>query len=563
MIGNPIIGKELVTVLRSRGALALSLCFVVALSLLALFMWPEAGINPLAQLYSRLFFSVLLSGQLVMLALFSPPFAATSITAERETNTWELLYYSLLRPDHILVGKLFGAVAFLLILVLLSLPVGGTCFLLGGVSVREMFLAYLVLVAAGLSFGLIGLTCSALFRTSFGALVATYVSLLVLCGGVHMPMLLVPNLPGAYPALDAVRCLSPFYALVSIPQDALANAARVQTASGTAAQTYFIGTALLCAALTAVLIVRIAMRPNPRPRKRVTVVDEKTPLAVRMMRRVFFIIDPRRRRGSIGDWVNPVFVQDLRARTAGIGNLLRAAFACLIVSILLVIVVAGNWGTSDTDTIRLIAIAFQIGLIALIGPSLTMGAISSEVEGRTYDLLRMTPLRPWTIFIGKFGAAAVLSLMLVLSAIPVFLAVRFIEQVNEPNILKAFFAEPASLLAMLTVTCVTILFALASGLFFSSVCRTTARAGAWAYGLMALVTTGSLIGLVVRERLSDGAARFILAFNPVVTAVGAVSDRQFTEFGHWQRNVWALGSLSLLLIIATIYRLHRSAGAED
>ena len=168
MIGNPIVGKELVTVLRSRGAFVLAVMFVTVLSLLALSIWPSSEMSiQRAALHARLFLAMIFSGQLVMLALFAPPFAATGITAERESHTWETLYYSLLRPDQILIGKLVGAIAFLLILMLLSLPTGAVCILLGGVTLREFFLSYLVLMMAGLSFGLIGLTTSAYVRSSY------------------------------------------------------------------------------------------------------------------------------------------------------------------------------------------------------------------------------------------------------------------------------------------------------------------------------------------------------------------------------------------------------------
>ena len=75
-----------------------------------------------------------------------------------------------------------------------------------------------------------------------------------------------------------------------------------------------------------------------------------------------------------------------------------------------------------------------------------------------------------------------------------------------------------------------------------------------------LVTVGSLVGLVLRERLSDGLAQLILAFNPIVTAVGCVSAEQFSEFGVWHRNVFALGALSLVLIVGAVVRLHRTVG---
>lgn len=561
MIGNPIISKELITILRSRTAAALTVCFVVALSLLAFSMWPESGINPAGALYSRLFFAVLLVGQLVMLALFSAPLAATSITIEREENTWEALYYSMLRADQILVGKLAGALAFLLSLVLLSLPVAASCFLLGGVSAREMLMAYLVLAVAGVSFGLIGLACSSFFRTSFSALIGTYAGLMLLCGATQVPMLLLPEWQGGQAAMHSIRCFSPFTALLAITQ----NACRTMGPNGSEAAVvrYFVGSAALCGVLAVVLLLRMSMRPSSRPKKRVRAVDKTTPLMVRAARRIFFIIDPRRRHRSIGSWVNPVLILDLRTRTAGIGNLLRAGFACLIFSIGLVIMVSGTWGATSPDTIRMIALSFQMGLIALIGPTLTIGAVASEIEGHTFDMLRMTPMRPWTIFWGKFMAAGILSITLLIASVPVFMAVRYIEQVNENDLLRALFAQPESLMAMFAVTCVSIIFALSAGLFFSSVCRTTARAGAWTYGLMALVNIGTLLGLILRDRLGEGLAGFILAFNPTVTVIGAVSERRFAEFGRWQNNALALGILSALLIAGCVIQLRRSIEPEN
>ena len=551
MIGNPIVTKELVSVLRARGALILALVSVGALSALALAMWPASGVNPAGSLYSRLFLTVILCGQLIMLALFTPPFSSTSITHEREENTWEMLHFSLLRSDHILIGKLIGAVAFLLILVVFSLPVGGSCFLLGGVSPKEMFLSYLVLVTAGVTFGLIGLTCSSLLPSSFLSLVVTYIILLVLCGGVHMPILLLPNLGDAQPLLHSIRCLSPFSALVAIGWDAF-RAMGADASAGAVAR-YFVYSGVLCGTLIAILLVRIAMRPEPIIARRREVVDKSSPVSVRILRRIMFVIDPRRRRRSIPLWMNPVLMLDLRTRAAGISNLVRACFGCLIFAIGLVLVVCGTWGTADADLVRLIALAFQVGLIALIGPSLTIAAVAGEVESKTWDSLRMTPMRPWTIFFGKFIGATALSSMLVVASVPVFVAILYIQEAIQIRLLVAMFA----------VTFSMILFTLSSGLFFSTMCRTTARAAAWAYGLMALVTVGSLLGVVLRERLSDAAARIILAFNPIVTVVGEVSVEKFAEFGRWQNNAWALGSISVVLIIGTLIRLHRLAGPVE
>ncbi len=547
MISNPIISKELVSVLRSRTALALALVSVGVLSLLALAMWPAAGVNPIGTLYSRLFLTVILCGQLAVLGLFTPPFSATAITYERESNTWETLYYTLLRPDQILVGKLVGAVAFLLLLVALSLPVSATCFILGGVSPKEIWLAYLVLIMSGITFGLVGLTSSALLGSSLRALIVTYLSLLVLCGGAHMPIVLLPEWRDAQPVLHAIRCLSPFTAVVAITRDAFRSIG--PGASAAAVVRYFAYSGILCSAMILTLLARIAMRPGPKIAKRKAAVDDAS-LGIRVLRRFIFVLDPRRRRRSMPLWINPILLLDLRTRAAGLSNLIRACFACFIFAIGLVILVAGTYGATRPDVIRLIALSFQMGLILLLGPSLTIASIAGEVEGHTFDSLRMTPLHSWTIFFGKFAGAVMLSFMLVVSSVPVFFAILFIQEAIELRFL----------VPMLTVTGVTLFFCLATGLFFSSMCRTTARAGAWAYGLMALVTVVSLLGLVLQDRVSETMAKFILAFNPIVTVVGAVAVEQLVKFGRWQNNVWALGTISVVLFIATIYRLRHVAG---
>ena len=542
MIANPIIAKELVTTLRSRAAMILALVSIGLVSLLALGMWPAAGVNATGPLYARLFMTIIFAGQLVVLALFTPPFAATSITYERESNTWELLYYSMLRPDQILVGKLCGAVAFLILLVAFSLPAAAASFILGGVSPREMFLAYAVLLTAGVTFGLIGLTCSALLSSSFVALVVTCLVLLALCGGVHLPIVLLPEWIEGHDMLHAVRCLSPFSALLAVTKDAFR--AMGPDASAGVVRRYFAYSGLLCGVMVLVLLARIAMRPQPKIARRTSVVDEAS-LGVRVLRGVLFVLDPRRRRKSIPLWLNPILVLDLRTRAAGLSNLVRACFACLIFSIAIVMWVSGTYGATTPDVIRLIALAFQMGLIGLIGPSLTIAAIAGEIESRTFDGLRMTPLRAWTVFFGKFVGSAMLSLMLIVSSMPVFFAVLYIQGTMEWR-----YVTP-----MVAVTVVSVAFTLASGLFFSSVCRTTARAGACAYGLVAVVMVGTLLGLALGDRLSNTTVRAMLAFNPIVTVVGAVAVEQFAEFGRWQRNVWALGVTSAALTVATMARL--------
>src|SRR5262249_59403794 len=53
-----------------------------------------------------------------------------------------------------------------------------------------------------------------------------------------------------------------------------------------------------------------------RPRPQGTVTEERGPVA-RLLRRIFFVIDPQRRSGVIGRFVNPGLVQGFRSRRFG------------------------------------------------------------------------------------------------------------------------------------------------------------------------------------------------------------------------------------------------------
>ena len=81
----------------------------------------------------------------------------------------------------ILVGKLLTAsLTYLVLLILSSLPLMILCFLLGGLLLSEIARAYLVLILAAGTFGLISVACSSFFRRTSSALVVSYLIVLPL-----------------------------------------------------------------------------------------------------------------------------------------------------------------------------------------------------------------------------------------------------------------------------------------------------------------------------------------------------------------------------------------------
>src|SRR5271163_1720904 len=166
---NPVLTRELLVTLRSPRSFVLQLLYVCALGALVYFYWPagEEGARQVSPGVARALYDIFFLGQFFLVALMAPTFAAGSITGEKERKTYEMLLASPLRPSSILVGKLLSSLTYLVILIISSLPLVIICFLLGGILLSEIARAYLILILAAGTFGLLSLACSSYFsRTS-------------------------------------------------------------------------------------------------------------------------------------------------------------------------------------------------------------------------------------------------------------------------------------------------------------------------------------------------------------------------------------------------------------
>jgi len=77
---------------------------------------------------------------------------------------------------------------------------------------------------------------------------------------------------------------------------------------------------------------------------------------------------------------------------------------------------AANYG----ETLFLYLVIFQMILLAFITPGLTAGAISSERERQTIDLLFVTRIPPFSILWGKLLASMSFVVLLLLLSVPIF-----------------------------------------------------------------------------------------------------------------------------------------------
>ena len=103
----------------------------------------------------------------------APSYAAGSITGEKERKTYELLIATPLEPGALLVGKLLSSLCYLTLLIMSSAPLMVLCWLLGGIALNEIVMAYGVLFLLAGTFGLVSLGTSSYFGRTSSSLVVS------------------------------------------------------------------------------------------------------------------------------------------------------------------------------------------------------------------------------------------------------------------------------------------------------------------------------------------------------------------------------------------------------
>ncbi len=112
--------------------------------------------------------------QLTLIFIALPAYGASTIAAEREKQTLEMLRATLLTPWDVVTGKLLSVLAFGAILLGTTVPVAAWCLLLGGVSPTEVLHVYVLLLVTAWWVSALGVLMSTHFTRAVGAIVASY-----------------------------------------------------------------------------------------------------------------------------------------------------------------------------------------------------------------------------------------------------------------------------------------------------------------------------------------------------------------------------------------------------
>lgn len=550
-MANPLIHRELVTLLRRRRMVLLQCGLAAAFTLLVVIRWPTEPRMALSGSRAQEVFRLFSYGLMSALLLILPVFPATNIVRERTQGTLALLLNTPLGAGRIYWGKLVGILGLAALILVLSLPSAAACYALGGISLTGDILAVFAILglaaaqyaAAGLLISTQATTTDAAVRWTYGVVLASSVFSL----GPHQFL----QGTGTYLAdvADWLRCVSPFAALMAL--QGAGDLSGVGLLSTTNVSGRF---AILSIALTIIYSVWTMSRLNhtifDQSRAAGKISDDQS-LGVRLARRLLFIVDPQRRSGSIGPLTNPVMIKEFRCRRFGrLHWLLRLIAICAVLSLgLTYATVTGtvDWGV---DMIGGIMVLLQVALLVLITPSLAAGLISTEIESGGWPLLQMTPMSALRIVWGKL-LSVILTLLIVLCAtLPGYVVMVYIEPGLKLQVQRVVICLAA-----------TAVFAMLLSAAIGSLFRRTAPATAAAYAALLLVCGAPLLVWLGRDApFGHDTVEAALMINPVAAALSVIRLAGFRDYQLIPGNWWFLGiasAVSLFILIAQTRRISR------
>lgn len=531
VLENPVLQRELLTNLRANRAFVLMLVYQILLSIVLLAAYPSGqridltNDNTAAQLVDFFFL-----GQYVLASLMAPTFAAGAISGEKERKTYEMLLASPLRPWAIVLGKMVASLTHLFVLILASLPIITLALPLGGVSIYEVLAAYLWLLMSVVLFGAIGLACSCGFRRTSSSLVVSYLLIL--------PIVIIGAL--------FWRSLSSYGTM------------RLNIATFVLPPVYLFFSWALCAWTAR----RLLYPPDVGSEgKEVVDLEEESKKAVGMIiQRDQFpdkLFAPPRRVALMRDGSNPIYDKEIHAELFSQGTLMLRLV--IQISMLLAIpLMAYCLFLRAVNSPWYICYVLMFNI--LVAPVFSAGALTSERERQTLELLLTTTLRPWQILIGKLLAGFRVSYVLTMFLMwPVILALVLMMQ--------EFYSNMLAVAAYFLIVFVAAVFNSVSALLCSTLCKKTSVAMLTSYSILILLYFMPVAAWYVVTNVPHLAESIPLVkqlglASPLVATFWVPLDPNITDLlettGDWWQVVGyfavTLGSIALMfgLIVALL-----------
>lgn len=192
---NPIVKKDLQVTVRSMrmswGLFAYEAVLAVAFLLALLVIQSASSYMSSGNIYTYLvyLFPVVAVAQVGIVAMYMPIITASSISGEKERQTFDLMLTTCMSPFSIVFGKVSSAVLRILFFVAASMPIMALSFVVGGLSWSNLFYYLLALILFSVFAGSIGILASSLCRKSVAAVLLSFVIYFVIFFMTFLPLL--------------------------------------------------------------------------------------------------------------------------------------------------------------------------------------------------------------------------------------------------------------------------------------------------------------------------------------------------------------------------------------
>ena len=220
--------------------------------------------------------------------------------------------------------------------------------------------------------------------------------------------------------------------------------------------------------------------------------------------------------------MNPIIVKEIRSRMRGPRAFITLTVMLLVMggimaAALQIFMTISRYNTVLSPQIgqaMFASLAFLIlFMVCAITPAVTSGAISSEKEKQTYEMLMATPLSPTRILWGKLISAMSYVLLLLFASVPLASLVFLFGGVAPADMLRA--------LLILLVVAVTLGIL---GMFMSALFGRTGRATVASFISVVVLMLGPMfIAVLVGVLRESEPPRWILAPSPISALAGALA----------------------------------------
>ena len=184
---NPVLRREAITSLRGwRNYAVITFYLALTTGCVALFMYFSAyesydfSFDPYNMV---ILYGLLCAVQMGLIVLAVPALTAGSISGERERQTLDLLLVTKMSPLSIVVGKLLSSMAFVLLLIVGTLPVFGVVFYFGGVEILDVLQMMGFMLATAFLVGAISVFFSCIYKRTVVSIMLVYIAMGLLCFG--------------------------------------------------------------------------------------------------------------------------------------------------------------------------------------------------------------------------------------------------------------------------------------------------------------------------------------------------------------------------------------------